>query len=215
MYSIMEEKEMKDLFKKYSHVKWLILCSFLYLTTFFILEQWGDRPFWVVDTWLDAYIPFNEYMIIPYVLWYFYIVIGFVYFTVYEIEGFNRTQFYLWTGMFVAMIFCAIVPNCQNMRVELANENIFQSAVSFLYSIDTNTNVFPSIHCYNSIMMMASLLKSDKVRSHKILSIFIVVLSISICASTVMLKQHGILDVFGAIGLSIIVYLIGKYKFNF
>ena len=64
-------------------------------------------------------------------------------------------------------------------------------------------------------MMMASLLKSDKVRSHKILSIFIVVLTISICASTVMLKQHGILDVFGAIGMSIIVYYIGKYKFKY
>ena len=104
----------------------------------------------------------------------------------------------------------------QELRpAEFERDNVFTKAVSVLYSIDTNTNVFPSIHCYNSIMMMASLLKSDKVRSHKLLSIFIVVLSVAICASTVMLKQHGILDVFGAIGLSISVYYIGKYKFKF
>lgn len=206
---------MKEFLKKYSHVKYVGICAFLYLSLFFLLEFWGDRPYWVVDTWLDQYIPFNEYFIIPYVIWYFYIIIGFVYFTFFEVEGFHRTQFYLWTGMFAAMIFCTIVPNCQNLRVELANENIFQMMVSFLYQVDTNTNVFPSIHCYNSIMMMATLLKSEKVRSYKLLSVFIVVLSILICMSTVMLKQHGILDVAGAIVLSIVVYFIGKYKFKY
>ena len=95
------------------------------------------------------------------------------------------------------------------------NENIFQEAVGFLYSIDTSTNVFPSIHVYNSVMMCVALLKSEGIKKHKILCAFIVVLSISICLSTVFIKQHAFIDIPGALVLCLAVYYFGKYKFNY
>jgi membrane-associated phospholipid phosphatase len=88
----------------------------------------------------------------------------------------------------------------------LGRSNIFTRALGRLYSIDTATNVFPSIHVYNSIGAMIAIRKSERLRQIKWLQISTFILTVLICMSTVALKQHSILDVFGGIALSIIMY---------
>lgn len=64
--------------------------------------------------------------------------------------------------------------------------------VAFLYETDTPTNVFPSIHVFNTAVVCASVLKSAKKKRAKALNLL---LSAAIVLSTVFLKQHSILDV--------------------
>lgn len=197
------------------HIKLLLICSAIYLIGFFVLERFNLFELTYMETWLDNYIPFNEYFVIPYVIWYVYIIAGFIYFLYQDDFEYNRCMYYLFAGMFIALIIYTFFPNGQNLRVELTNENIFQSMVSLLYAIDTPTNVCPSLHTYNSIMMYVALKRSHFFKDKHLLDILAFILVISICASTVLIKQHAIVDVFGGILMSIIVYYVGKYKFGY
>ncbi len=199
---------MKSFFKKYNYIRYLIYFFIIYLIGFFILEQRDAIYYIETETRIDQYIPFNEYFVIPYLLWFVFIALGFAYFIFVDTAKFKKTCFYLFVGMYVCLFIYLIFPNEQNLRVVLSNDNIFQRLVSFIYSIDTPTNVCPSIHVYNSIMMTLSLLKSEKIRKRKGLSIGIVILASLICLSTVMIKQHAVLDVVAAIFLCALVYYL-------
>lgn len=206
---------MKVFLQKYENIKYLIVFLIVYMTGFLFLENRFSTKTVMTTSFIDQYIPFNEYFVIPYLLWFVFIALGFAYFIFIDQEGFKRTAFYLFTGMIICLVIYAIFPNGQDLRVALNNENIFQMLVSFIYSIDSPTNVCPSIHVYNSIMMSISLLKSETIKTHKILSGSIIGLTFLICLSTVMIKQHAFADVIAAIILVLVIYSIGKYRYKY
>lgn len=206
---------MKVFLKKYTGIKYVLVFLIVYMIGFMSLERWSLPRTIITDSWIDQYIPFNEYFVVPYLLWFVFIALGFAYFLFLDQNGFKRTCFYLFVGMSISLLIYFILPNGQNLRVDILHENIFQDIVAFIYTIDSSTNVCPSIHVYNSLMMMISLLKSDKIKIHKILSIGIIGLSFLICLSTVMIKQHAFIDVIVAIILVIIVHDIGKRKYGY
>ncbi|WP_044600414.1 hypothetical protein [Candidatus Stoquefichus massiliensis] len=206
---------MKAFLKKYKNIKYLLIFLLIYMIGFLLLEKRMSTRTIMTSSLIDQYIPFNEYFVIPYLLWFAFIAFGFVYFIFIDQEGFQRTAFYLFTGMMISLLIYLIFPNGQDLRVELNNENVFQILVGFIYSIDSPTNVCPSIHVYNSLMMSISLMKSQKMKEHHMLCIFIIVLTFFICASTVLIKQHAFVDMIAAIVLALIIYGIGKKKWSY
>ena len=88
----------------------------------------------------------------------------------------------------------------------------------FLYNNDggdVGVNLFPSFHCFVSMWWcLAVQFQKNIKRGYKFFTIAAVIL---ICVSTLTTKQHYILDVFGGLGLAIIVYALiawinpGKY----
>ena len=181
---------MKAFLEKYQSLKYLIYFFIAYMIGFMILENQDFSHMIITDTWIDQYIPFNEYFVIPYVLWFVFMVLGFAYFVFIDQSGVKRTYFYLFLGMSSSLLIYALIPTGQNLRVQLYNDNIFQCLVSFIYSVDSSTNVCPSIHVYNSVMMCVSLLKSRKIKQHTWLCFLIIV-------------------------LAIVIYSIGKWKFDY
>ena len=206
---------MKAFLEKYQSLKYLIYFFIAYMIGFMILANQDFSHMIITDTWIDQYIPFNEYFVIPYVLWFVFMVLGFAYFVFIDQSGVKRTYFYLFLGMSSSLLIYALIPTGQNLRVQLYNDNIFQCLVSFIYSVDSSTNVCPSIHVYNSVMMCVSLLKSRKIKQHTWLCFLIIVLAILICMSTVMIKQHAFMDIVWALVLAIVIYSIGKWKFDY
>ena len=206
---------MKAFLEKYQSLKYLIYFFIAYMIGFMILENQDFSHMIITDTWIDQYIPFNEYFVIPYVLWFVFMVLGFAYFVFIDQSGVKRTYFYLFLGMSSSLLIYALIPTGQNLRVQLYNDNIFQCLVSFIYSVDSSTNVCPSIHVYNSVMMCVSLLKSRKIKQHTWLCFLIIVLAILICMSTVMIKQHAFMDIVWALVLAIVIYSIGKWEFDY
>lgn len=200
--------KLKDLFSKYKHG--LVLAYFfIYMIWFTYLERTVTTDFTPVYSRLDDYIPFMEIFFIPYFLWFFFIFITVAYFFLTSKQDFYKCCAYLFIGMTICLIIYTIWPNGHNLRVDidtLGRSNVFTRALARLYSIDTSTNVFPSIHAYNSIGAMIAIHRSKSLRHIKWIQISSFILTVSICMSTVFLKQHSILDVFGAIILSIIMY---------
>jgi membrane-associated phospholipid phosphatase len=80
------------------------------------------------------------------------------------------------------------------------------------YEFDTNTNVFPSMHVTGALAVHFALWHDEKF-GKPVWRVIFTIITASICASTVFLKQHSILDVFPALAISFVsYYLIYKKK---
>lgn len=201
---------MKEFLKKYSHAVAILYLPF-YLFCFTGLERRNSENYYVVESELDALIPFCEWFVIPYFLWFIYIAATFAYFFLADKQDFFRLCIFLFTGMTLCLVIYYVWPNGQNLRPDLTTlgrENIFTRILAMLYSTDTHTNVCPSIHTFNSVGACIAIYKSKKLKNKKFLRIGALVLTVSICLSTVFLKQHSILDVFWALVLAVPMYLL-------
>ncbi len=183
---------------EFSHLKllfgWLGYFILYFLTENFIPVEYCH----VIHIKLDDMIPFCEFFLIPYVFWYFLIVISLGYFLLYDIESFKKLQTYIIITQVVAMGVYIIYPSCQNLRPEVfPRENFFTDCLSLIYSFDTNTGVFPSLHCAYSIGIGSVWLR--KKEANPWWKGFIVLSVILICLSTMFIKQHSVADFFAAI----------------
>ena len=173
-------------------------------------------PYHMIHFGIDGYIPFCEFFVIPYFLWFAYVAIAVLYFGMKEQAEGNRMIAFLILGMTVFIIVSAIFPNGINLRPKVfARDNFCVDLVKFLYSIDTSTNVLPSIHVYNSIAVMIAVVRSKRLNRHLVIKGAMLLLGFSIICSTVFIKQHSMLDVCTACILSALFYSIcyhGEYE---
>ena len=202
-------EKIKAFSSKYSHA-WTLLYFFVYMTWFIWLEKTvtPDSAYANIHVRLDDVIPFCEWFVVPYLLWFVYIaaVMAFTLFT--SRSEFYKASAYLFGGMSICLLICTLWPNGQNLRVEeFTNDNIFTSLLAIVYKTDTNTNVFPSIHVYNSIGAVIILCKSHKLEKARIIKISAMILSALIILSTMFLKQHSVIDVLGGIALGGVMYI--------
>ena len=197
---------MKTLLKKYGHV-WVLSYAFLYLPWFLYLEQTVTGDYAVMHTALDDYIPFNEYFIIPYLFWFVYVAGAIAYFFFTNRQDYYRLCGFLFVGMTISLIICTFFPNGTDLRIEVDPQKNFCSwLVSMLHVADTSTNVFPSIHVYNSVAVHCSVMNSAALRDKVWLRRGSFVTMVLICMSTLVLKQHSVLDVVGALILAYLMY---------
>lgn len=197
---------MKNKLNKYRHV-WILGYAFIYLPWFFYLEKTVTNNYHIMYVAIDDLIPFNEYFIIPYLLWFIYVAgaVGYFFFT--DVKNYYRLCTMLFTGMTISLMICTVFPNGTDFRPVIdPTKNIFAKVVSMLYSADTCTNVFPSIHVYNSICVHLAVLKSERLSRHHLIRTTSFILMVSICLATVFLKQHSAFDGLGSIVMAYIMY---------
>ena len=198
---------MKDFVKKYRH-GWILSYAIFYLIIFNFLEHRTGVRMHTIHMDLDDAIPFIEWFIVPYLLWFAYIAAGvlFLFLTAPKKE-FYQCCGYLFLGMTIFLVVSYIYPNGLHLRPShLPRENWASNLVMALYHTDTSTNVFPSIHVYNSLVMHIALSRNEYFHKHKWLKYCSLILAVSIVFSTVFLKQHSLWDVFGGIFMTICFY---------
>ncbi len=207
--------------REYSYLL-LTLSWVVYLILFFLTEKLipADKCF-IVHSPLDDLIPFCEFFIIPYFLWYFLILFTFLYFLFYNVDSFKKLSYFIIITQVAGLICFTFFPTKQELRpTEFVRDNIFTDCVAFLYSIDTNTGVCPSLHVAYSLGIGSAWIKEKGVSIW--FKVFIVLLVVLICASTVFLKQHSVIDFFAALPIclfaEIVVYgkscYLKKYKLH-
>ena len=178
----------------------------VYLLCFLFLEKRPVSHYWSTQLPIDAAIPFCEYFLIFYCVWFFWLIGVGIYLLVHDSGAFRRyMRFMGWTFMLSVLIWF-FFPSAQSLRpAVMPRENLFTAAIQFLYSIDTCTNVFPSVHVVGSIGAALALCDCSNLRHRKGVRFFSVVLAILICSSTVFIKQHAFIDVVAGLGLSLLV----------
>lgn len=217
---------MKHLFYKYNHA-YVFLYFLIYLPWFTWLEKnITFPPKYMIEIPLDYKIPFCEYFIIPYMLWFFFIAIVVCYFFFQNRQEFYRLIYLLFIGMTLFLIISTLFPNGQQLRpTTFERQNIFTQLVQRLYRLDTPTNILPSIHVYNTLCVYYAIKVSSHMKQSFSHNCYLVVLwltrllSISIILSTVLLKQHSILDVIGAFLLFLLfcpmIYKVGAKNYSY
>lgn len=197
-----------ELKQNYRHGLWL-LYWIVYLADFFAVEHIVTVPKYVIEVPLDRMIPFSEIWVIPYCLWFFYIIASQAVLLFTSREDFLRQCVFLFGGMSFCLILYLIVPNGLQLRPEeMPRDNIFASMVAALYQSDTPTNVCPSIHWLDSIGIHIAVMRSKFLRSHRLVQWGSLILCVSICLSTLFIKQHSIVDGIAAVALSVPLYFI-------
>ncbi len=202
-------KNICSLLKKYSHAIPLITYGIIYMSWFAHLEETVTKNYKVIHMTIDNYIPFVEIFVIPYFLWFAYVAFVIVFFFFNNKDDYYRTCIFLFTGMTVFLIISTLWPNGHHLRPELMpRDNIFTRMISILYKTDTATNLWPSIHVYNSIGAHLAIAKSSCFKNNPLIRGCSFLLAASIVMSTVFIKQHSMFDVLTAWGLAAIMYVV-------
>lgn len=192
---------------EFSHLK-LLLGWVGYFILFFLTENLIPvERCHVIHNPIDDIIPFHEIFLIPYVFWYLLIVISLLYFGLYNIDSFKKLQVYIIITQIVAMAVYIIYPNCQMLRpTEFPRDNFLTDCVKLLYAFDTNTGVFPSLHCAYSFGIASVWLKEKGISG--LWKAFVFIAVIIICISTMVIKQHSVNDFLAAIPVGILAEIL-------
>lgn len=157
---------------------------------------------------LDDLIPFNELFVIPYLFWFIYLTGSVVFNGIFDVEAFKREMYFIITAFSITTIIYIVYPTCQELRpLEFERDNILTRFMAGFYEFDTNTNVCPSLHVIGSVASMFGCLDSKYIKG-KAWTIANIIVTILISASTVFLKQHSIVDVYAAIPVCVIGWLV-------
>ena len=209
---------MKALWKKYRHAL-VLLYGLIYMPWFIWLESRANLPYHVIHVRLDDLIPFSEVFIVPYLLWFVDVAAVFVYlfFQFDKKKEFYQYCIFLFTGMTLFLVVSTVYPNGHLLRpASFERHNIFTFAVQMLYRTDTATNIFPSIHVFNSIAAHVAVAKNRKLGGNIWIRGGSFLLMVSIILATMFLKQHSVLDVIAGTLLGVLMeQLVYHTDFSF
>ncbi|MDN5571535.1 MAG: phosphatase PAP2 family protein [Propionibacteriaceae bacterium] len=192
---------------------WVRLAPLVYLPVFlawyFALEGRPTSDMIVVDSPLDALIPFDARWIVGYLAWFPYLLGGIAWLFVKDWHAYREIPRLAWlliVGMTVCLIGYTLWPTTITLRPDAyPDQGWATTVVAALQGFDDPANVFPSLHVYTSIVVAYVVATSRYVR-HAWVRWAAWALCLLIAASTCFLKQHSILDAFSAAALFAMVW---------
>ena len=180
----------------------------LYLLAFVLIEHLPQPSYWATQLPLDDAIPFCEWFVLFYCAWYPLLVTVGIYLLLRDAPAFRRYMAFLAVTFFASVLIWLLIPNGQDLRPQVfPRENLPTTLVAALYRIDTNTNVFPSVHVVGAIGAAWAVRKTPSLRDRPLLQQAVSLLACLMCLSTLLIKQHTVLDVVSGIGLALAVGL--------
>ena len=186
----------RPLWRDLKYALWLPL----YLLLFLALERMPLGRYWATQLPVDAHVPFCEWFVIPYCLWYPFLVITGLYLLRRDRAAFRRYMLFLGSTFLLSELIWFLLPNGQDLRpAVLPRENPLTALIAGLYRVDTNTNVFPSVHVLGSVGAALAVWDCRALSEKKLLRAGTAALAAVICLSTVLIKQHAVLDVVGGL----------------
>ena len=161
-----------------------------------------------VDDRIPFFAPFIIFYILAYVQWIInYLLIA--------REGKTFCYHFIY-GDVISKLFCLVfflIFPTTLVRPEVTGHSICDQLVRLVYQIDAPVNLFPSIHCLESWCCIHAALRMKKTpRWYLPITI---VMSFCVFASTLLVKQHVFVDIFGGILVfEAGYYLARKIKFR-
>ena len=193
---------------------WYSLLLLPIFICYFVPEQLivtGYHPTQIV---FDSMIPLLPGFVYCYLLWFPLLVFGGFWLLLTDGVVFRRYMVFLTVAYLISAAVYLSYPNGQDLRPTNLNvHDLSTTILAFIYRVDTNTNVLPSLHVIGSVGAAAALCKSESIRSG-LVKAAIVILAVLVSISTVFIKQHGIVDVIAglAVGLLLCPIICRKTK---
>ena len=198
---------MKNFYERYKHAIPLMVYAVIYCVWFAWLEKKVINPPFIIHMKIDDRIPFLEVFVIPYFLWFAYVSAAVLYCFFKNKQDYYRMCALLFTGMTISLVICTFYKNGTDMRpVVDPGKNVFAWLVSRLHAADTSTNIFPSVHVFNSIVVHIAVARSSCFKDRPWVTRLSFILALSVCLSTVFLKQHSVVDGIGSMIMCYALY---------
>lgn len=178
-----------------------------YLIYFELLETFAV-PRFIIHCPLDDWIPFHEGFVIPYFAWFPMLAVSLGYFLFHSRKDFLDLCFIMFSGMTICLIIYTLLPNGLQLRPVVEHDNLLAKIASLLYAIDTPTNVCPSIHVSSTVAIMMIVQRYQNFRHPVLIKGITIFTGIAICLSTVVLKQHSVIDVILGLILTLLLYRV-------
>ncbi len=184
-----------------------IVCvnTLVYNGSRFISEQLYHYRF---ATLFDTHIPFIKEFVIVYIpIAYGQWIYGFYLSAREDVKTCKK----IFTAEIIAKLMCLLLflalPTTMN-RAHISGSDIFSSLVRLVYSADAADNLFPSIHCIESYLLMrtAGMLKKAPDWYKAVTPI----VTLLVMLSTVFVKQHVLADCFAAVIVTEAALMIAK-----
>ena len=163
-----------------------------------------------IESPLDRMLPLVPFFVVFYVLAFAQWITG------YLLIGREKKEYCyrFFLGEIIAKAICLVIflvfPTTLN-RPEITGNGIFERLLAFIYSVDAADNLFPSIHCLESWMCWRGCRKLTQTRLPGWFSGANLVLTLLVFASTVLCKQHVLIDIAGGVAVvEIGLFLSGK-----
>ena len=183
----------------------LLLYFPVYLLLFMLAEHFITSDYWVSYCALDDWIPFVKEFVYAYILWFPYMVGATLWLFVRDRRAFVRYALFAIISMTACYAIYFLFPSGQELRPETVEGRRLSALIMrIIYSADTNTNVFPSMHVVGTLVAMAGLWDTDTIIHWRKWALMVI--GVLIIVSTVFCKQHSVLDVISGVALCAAVY---------
>lgn len=167
----------------------------------------GSLSHFTVTSFLDEAIPvwpvFTVFYVLAYFQWGFF-WIRMIFCSEEERYRFMSAEF---VAKVIGMLFFIFFPVTMN-RPLVEGTDVFSTFLRFIFAFDTPTCLFPSFHCFQSWMILRVMWITRKNQPY---TWFETILSILIIASTLLIKQHLVMDAIAGILLVELVLWLEKH----
>lgn len=162
------------------------------------------RHFCLVTPW-DLKIPLLSWTVLIYLGCYLFWIVNYCISVKYDKE--NGYRFFGAHCIGEAVCFlCFVFFPTSMVRPEIEGTTIFDWLLRLTYSCDTADNLFPSLHCFVSWLCWIGVRgKKEIPKWYRIISLL---MAVSVCISTLTVKQHVIADVPAGIALAELSYFL-------
>ncbi len=183
------------LFPSYAYIP-LVITVLLHMTIFWGTKAiMGNAVHHSIPVSFEDAIPFAPEWVTIYTATFIFWMLGLAVCMTRERE----LCFRMFTGLYIAELICAVffiaLPTVID-RPDAAGSLYYDRLLSQLYAADQPTNLFPSMHCMFAYMVFRSFMIAKLDKPVVIGSGLFAAL---VCASTVFVKQHFLLDTFAGI----------------
>ena len=201
-----ERRALKPKTRRIGREAWLLIYVPIYLALFYLVEHVITDNYWVSCCPLDDKIPFVRQFVFIYVLWYPLMAGMALWLLRRDRRAFLRYGWSVAAGLTLSIAIFFIWPSGQNLRPAALPENDLASVLlRAIYAADTNTNVLPSMHVVGTLAAVRAAFE-PKCFDKKLPRWAVAALGLMINASTVLVKQHSLLDLLAGLALYLLIY---------
>lgn len=188
-------------YKKYERTLLLFLVIIAWALCYFLINSFSEgRTTHILAFSFEKSIPFIPFFVVFYVS--AYIIIAVPYFVLRDIQEYRKAVLAYLFVIFISSVIYIIYP-VKAMRPEISGEGLFLNMVGWLYGIAKPYNLFPSLHI--SLSAMSTLIC---LRHNKKIGYILIMLLFLISFSTLFVKQHYLVDIPSAVGLTLFSYYL-------
>lgn len=158
---------------------------------------------------LDNKIPFVPEFMYIYMIWYPFLFVSFFYIWKKHPKKFTKLILSIIVALSITFVIFLVYPT-KVVRPDVQIGHTLTSLLTYIvYLLDEPVNCFPSVHCLMCFELMFFIFMDKKLDIKW--RIFTHIVCILIIASTLLVKQHVIIDAIGALIITITTYILVNY----